>query len=326
MEIAFYNTKPYDKLWFEPLSSQYNCNIHFIESGFNSHTLILAKDCDAVCIFVNDTITRAAAAQLADYGIRLILLRCAGFNNVDLSAAKEFGLTVLRVPSYSPAAVAEFAMASILTVNRQTHRAFSRTRDFNMNIDGLMGMDLCGKTAGVIGTGKIGQCMINIFNGFGMKVIAYDPYPNENLDVVYVSLEELFSKSDVISLHCPLTKDTYHLINKAAIELMRPHVIIANTSRGSLIDSLALIDGLKEKKIGAVALDVYEEEEGIFYEDVSNHIILDDVLSRLCTFPNVLITSHMGFFTREAMEAIATETLKNAHAFENDMPLENEVK
>lgn len=326
MDIAFFRTKPYDKLWFEPLSTEYNCNVHFIDSGISEDTVVLAHNCDAVCIFVNDYITENIAAKLEVLGIKLILLRCAGFNNVDLKATKRHGLTVMRVPSYSPAAVAEFSMASILTVNRQTHRAYSRTRDFNMTINGLMGTDLYGKTAGVIGTGKIGQCMIDIFNGFHMNVLAYDLYPNENLDAVYVSLNELFEKSDVISLHCPLTKDTKHIINEDSINKMKPGVILSNTSRGALIDSTALIEGLKSGKIGAVALDVYEEEEGVFYEDVSNDIILDDVLSRLSTFPNVLITSHMGFFTKEAMQAIAMTTLSNAVAFEKGEKLVNIVE
>ena len=302
MNIAFFNTKPYDRLWFEPLSKEYGMKIHFIESSLMPDTVILASGFDAVCIFVNDNVTEQIAEALASLGI-----------------------TVLRVPSYSPAAVAEFSMASILTVNRKLHRAYTRTRDFNMSINGLMGQDLNGKTAGVIGTGKIGQCMIDIFNGFHMKVLAYDLYPNENLDAIYVTLDELFEKSDVISLHCPLTADTYHLINELSIRKMKQGVIISNTSRGSLIDSAALIDGLKEGHIGAVALDVYEEEDGLFYEDVSNKIIQDDILSRLCTFPNVLITSHMGFFTKEAMQAIAVETLQNAFAYENGMKLLNIV-
>lgn len=326
MDIAFFGTKPYDRLWFEPLSKEYGCNIHFIESGISEDTVILASGSNAVCVFVNDYITENIAKKLSDMGIKLILLRCAGFNNIDLKAVKEFGITVLRVPSYSPAAVAEFSMAAILTVNRQTHRAYSRTRDFNMSINGLMGRDLTGKTAGVIGTGKIGQCMIDIFNGFHMKVLAYDLYPNENLDAVYVSLDELFEKSDVISLHCPLTKDTRHIINKDSIDKMKPGVILSNTSRGALIDSQALVDALKSGKIGAVALDVYEEEDGVFYEDVSNEIVQDDTLSRLCTLPNVLITSHMGFFTKEAMQAIAIETLENALAYENGTKLINIVQ
>ena len=212
MNIAFFNTKPYDRLWFEPLSKEYGMKIHFIESSLMPDTVILASGFDAVCIFVNDNVTEQIAEALASLGIKLILLRCAGFNNVNLDATRALGITVLRVPSYSPAAVAEFSMASILTVNRKLHRAYTRTRDFNMSINGLMCQDLNGKTAGVIGTGKIGQCMIDIFNGFHMKVLAYDLYPNENLDAIYVTLDELFEKSDVISLHCPLTADTYHLI------------------------------------------------------------------------------------------------------------------
>lgn len=325
MDIAFFRTKPYDRLWFEPLSKEYGCRIHFIEAGLTADTVVLASGSNAVCIFVNDYVTEEVAEGLASLGIKLILLRCAGFNNVNLDATKALGITVLRVPSYSPAAVAEFSMAAILTVNRQLHRAYTRTRDFNMSINGLMGRDMNGKTAGVIGTGKIGQCMIDIFNGFHMKVLAYDLYPNENLDAVYVPLDELFEKSDVISLHCPLTADTYHLVNELSIQKMKQGVIISNTSRGSLIDSAALIEGLKNGKIGGVALDVYEEEEGLFYEDVSNKIIHDDVLTRLSTFPNVLITSHMGFFTREAMQAIAIETLENAFAYENGMKLLNIV-
>ena len=325
MNIAFFNTKPYDRLWFEPLSKEYGMKIHFIESSLMPDTVILASGFDAVCIFVNDNVTEQIAEALASLGIKLILLRCAGFNNVNVDATRSLCITVLRVPSYSPAAVAEFSMASILTVNRKLHRAYTRTRDFNMSINGLMGQDLNGKTAGVIGTGKIGQCMIDIFNGFHMKVLAYDLYPNENLDAIYVTLDELFEKSDVISLHCPLTADTYHLINELSIRKMKQGVIISNTSRGSLIDSAALIHGLKEGHIGAVALDVYEEEDGLFYEDVSNKIIQDDILSRLCTFPNVLITSHMGFFTKEAMQAIAVETLQNAFAYENGMKLLNIV-
>lgn len=325
MKIAFFGTKPYDRLWFEPLCGDYSCDIHFIESGLSEDTVILAKGADAICIFVNDYVTEDIAKELEDIGIKLILLRCAGYNNVDLTATNAHNITVQRVPSYSPSAVAEFSIAAMLSVNRHIHRAYSRTRDFNMSINGLMGQDLNGKIAGVIGTGKIGQCMIDIFNGFHMKVLAYDPFPNENLDVIYVPLEELFERSDFISLHCPLTKDTYHIINRISISLMKTGVIIANTSRGPLIESVALVEGLKSGKIGGVALDVYEEEDEVFYEDFSNEIIQDDVLSRLCTLPNVLITSHMGFFTKEAMHAIATTTLQNAKDFENGEKLVNVV-
>ena len=257
--------------------------------------------------------------------VKALLLRSAGYNHVDVKAAKG-KIEVLRVPSYSPEAVAEFAMAMLLTVNRFTHKAYGRTREFNMNINGLMGTDLFHKVAGVIGTGKIGQAMIRIFQGFRMNILAYDPYPNKSLDVQYVGLEELLSKSDFISLHCPLTPETNHIINEDTIAKMKDGVYLVNTSRGGLIDTQALIDGLLAKKFGGVGLDVYEEEEGLFYEDCSDEIIQDDNLARLTTFPNVLITSHMGFFTVEAMQAIAHETLENAYALENGLPLKNKAE
>ena len=261
---------------------------------------------------------------LYEMGVKAILLRCAGYNNVDIKAA-EGKIHILRVPNYSPEAVAEFSMALLLTVNRFTHRAYARTRDYNMNINGFMGTDLFKKTAGVVGTGKIGQAMIRILKGFQMKIVAYDPYPNPALDVTYVSLEELMKQSDIISLHCPLTDDTRHLVNQKTIGLMKKGVYLVNTSRGALIDTEALIDGLLEKKFAGVGLDVYEEEEGVFYEDRSNEIIKDENLVRLTSFPNVLITSHMGFFTKEATRAIAQITLENAYALEMGNPLVNEV-
>lgn len=324
MRIAFFGTKPYDKIWFEPLGKDYGYDIHFLELPCNEETVALAKGHDAVCVFVNDSITASLIDQLYDMGIRALLLRSAGFNHVDIKAA-ENKMTVLRVPSYSPEAVAEHAVALLQTVNRHTHRAYIRTRDFNMNINGLMGRNLNHKTAGIIGTGKIGQAMIRILKGFQMRVLACDPYPNKGLEVEYVSLEELIKKSDVISLHCPLTDKTRHMINKDNIELMKPGVLIVNTSRGGLIDTNALIDGLVSERIGGVGLDVYEEEEGIFYEDKSNEIMKDSNLARLTTFPNALLTSHMGFFTKDAMQAIAIVTLENAYAFENNLPLENQV-
>lgn len=324
MRIAFFGTKPYDKIWFEPLGKDYGYDIHFLELPCNEETVALAKGHDAVCVFVNDSITASLINQLYDMGIRVLLLRSAGFNHVDIKAA-ENKMVVLRVPSYSPEAVAEHAIALLQTVNRHTHRAYIRTRDFNMNINGLMGRDLNHKTAGIIGTGKIGQAMIRILKGFQMRVLASDPYPNKGLEVEYVSLEELIKKSDVISLHCPLTDKTKHMINHDNIELMKPGVLIVNTSRGGLIDTNALIDGLISERIGGVGLDVYEEEEGIFYEDKSNEIMKDSNLARLTTFPNALLTSHMGFFTKDAMQAIAIVTLENAYAFENHLPLENQV-
>lgn len=324
MKIAFFSTKPYDKIWFEPMGKDYGFDIRFYEVPFSEETIYLAKNYDAICVFVNDYITAKMIDELYDMKIKAILLRSAGFNHVDVKAAED-KILVLRVPSYSPEAVAEFAMGMILTVNRHIHRAYNRTRDFNMSLNGLMGVDLYHKTAGIIGTGKIGQAMIRICNGFGMQVLAYDPYPNTKLEVEYVELTELFEKSDFISLHCPLTSGTKHIINKKSIQMMKDGVYLVNTSRGSLIDTDALIDGLIEGKFGGVGLDVYEEEEGIFYEDRSGEIIEDENLARLVTFPNVLITSHMGFFTTEAMQAIAVETLENAYALENGLSLVNRV-
>lgn len=324
MKIAFYSTKPYDRLWFEPMGKDYGFEIHFIEMPCNEDTVFLAKGYDAICVFVNDYINAQMIEQLYEMKVKAILLRSAGFNHVDVKAAED-KITILRVPSYSPEAVAEFAMAMLLTVNRYTHKAYTRTRDFNMNINGFMGENMFHKVAGVIGTGKIGQAMIRIFNGFSMHVIAYDPYPNPKLEVEYVTLEELFKQSDFISLHCPLTQQTHYMIDREAIEKMKQGVYLVNTSRGALIDTEAVIDGLISRKIGGIGLDVYEEEEGVFYEDRSNEIMTDENLARLTTFPNVLITSHMGFFTKEAMQAIAQVTLENAYALENGLPLVNQV-
>ncbi|MCH1981625.1 2-hydroxyacid dehydrogenase [Ruminococcus sp. OA3] len=324
MNIAFYSTKPYDRLWFEPMSHQYDFKIHFLESPLKDSSIPLASGCEAICIFVNDTVTAEMIDKLCRLGVKAILLRSAGYNHVDLDAARG-RIHVLRVPSYSPDAVAEYAMALLLTVNRYTHRAYTRTRDFNMSINGLMGQTLFGRTAGIIGTGKIGQSMIRICQGFGMNVLAYDPYPNASLNITYTDRETLFAQSDIISLHCPLTDDTHYLINQSAISQMKDEVYLINTSRGALIDTAALIEGLAGKKFAGVGLDVYEEEDGVFYEDRSNDIINDENLIRLTAFPNVLITSHMGFFTREAMEAIATVTLENADAFANGRELANEL-
>ncbi len=324
MRIAFYSTKPYDKVWFEPLGKEYGFDIHFIEAACNRETIFMAKGYDAICIFVNDYVNAEMIDALYDMKVKAVLLRSAGYNHVDVKAAED-KIVVLRVPGYSPEAVAEFAMALLLTVNRLTHKAYNRTREFNMSLNGLMGMDLFEKTAGVIGTGKIGQAMIRILNGFQMRVLCYDPYPVKGLEAEYVSLEEIFQYSDVISLHCPLTSETKHLINKNTIAAMKKGVYLVNTSRGSLIDTDALIDGVLEGRFGGVGLDVYEEEEGVFYEDRSGDIIADDNLARLMTLPNVLVTSHMGFFTKEAMQAIARTTLENAYALENGLPLVNQV-
>ncbi|MDE6890566.1 MAG: 2-hydroxyacid dehydrogenase [Lachnospiraceae bacterium] len=324
MKIIFYGTKPYDKIWFEPMGKEYGFDIHFIEAACNQETIFMAKGHDAICIFVNDYVNAEMIDALYEMKVKAILLRSAGFNNVDVKAAED-KIVLLRVPSYSPESVAEFTMALLLTVNRLTHKAYNRTREFNMSLQGLMGIDLYEKTAGVIGTGKIGQAMIKILNGFGMRVICHDPFPVDGLEAEYVSLEELFSQSDVISLHCPLTSGTNHIVNRDSIAAMKKGVYLVNTSRGGLIDTEALIEGMLEGKFGGVGLDVYEEEEGVFYEDRSGEIITDDNLARLMTFPNVLVTSHMGFFTREAMYAIAKTTLENAYALENGLPLVNQV-
>ena len=285
---------------------------------------VKCEECGYI-FFVNDDIDAQVIEELAEMGVKGILMRCAGYNNVDLKAAKG-KIKVLRVPSYSPEAVAEFATALLLTVNRKTHRAYVRTREFNMNINGLMGEDLYGKTVGIIGTGKIGQAMIRIMKGFGMKILAYDVYQNPELDVTYVLLEELFEKSDVISLHCPLTEGTKYIINEQSIRKMKKGVYIINTSRGQLIRTEDLLEALRiPGRIGGVGLDVYEEEDEVFYEDKSNEVMTDEVLARLVTFPNVVITSHQGYFTREAMEAIASVTMENARALFEQNELVNEV-
>ena len=323
MKIAFYDTKPYDKIWFETLITEYGYEVKFFEHKLNEDTALLSKGYDVVCIFVNDDANKAVLDILAENGVKLLALRCAGYNNVDFKAAKN-KIHVVRVPAYSPSAVAEFAAALLLTVNRKTHRAYIRTKDSNFNINGLLGLDLAGKTAGIIGTGKIGQMFIDICKGFKMKVIAFDPFPNKDLDIDYVSLDELFEKSNFISLHCPLTKENFHLINKESIAKMQDNVIIVNTSRGGLIDTTALIEGLKSKKIGGAGLDVYEEEGDVFFEDKSNEIINDDELMRLLAFPNVVMSSHQGFFTREAMQQIAMVTMENIANFNNG-EITNEV-
>lgn len=324
MKVAFFDTKPYDVEWFNRVNEAYGFSIKYFESKLNGDTAVLAAGSEVVVAFVNDTLDRAVMDILDKGGTRLIAMRCAGTNNVDFQAA--YGrIHVVRVPNYSPYAVAEHAAALLLTLNRKTHRAFLRTRDNNFAIQGLMGMDLHGKTMGVIGTGKIGLALVSIAKGLGMEVLAYDLYPNPDAGVTYVELDELLRRSDVISLHCPLTPETRHLINRAAIDKMKPGVILLNTSRGALIDSEALADGLKSLKIGGAGLDVYEEEGDYFFEDLSGQILQDDLLARLISFPNVLLTSHQAFFTREAMEEIAQVTLENIAQFERGDVMPNEV-
>jgi D-lactate dehydrogenase len=323
IRVGFFDAKPYDKPWFDRLKGD-DIQIHYFEAKLSAETVKVAQGFDAVCVFVNDTIDRNVIDALDQYGVRLIALRCAGYNNVDFRAAHK-RINVVRVPGYSPNAVAEHAAALLLTLNRKTHRAFNRTREHNFTLNGLEGFDLNAKTAGVIGTGRIGQAFIAICRGFGMHVIAYDPYPNPNLDVEYVGLDELLSRSDVVSLHCPLTSDTHHIISARSLEKMKPTAYLINTSRGALVDSTALLEALRKGKLGAAGLDVYEEESELFFEDKSGEMVEDQVLSLLLTLPNVLVTSHQGFLTEEALAAIAKVTLENIRAFFDGAPLENEI-
>ena len=310
MKIAFFDAKPYDKIWFDRLAPDYGFTIQYIESRISVDNCVLADGCEAVCVFVNDAVDAGVIDRLHSIGVRAILLRCTGYNNVDFKSAFQ-KIHVMRVPAYSPYAVAEYSCALLLSVNRKTHRTYSRTRDYNFSINGLIGRDLFGKTAGIIGTGKIGRIMAGILKGFGMHVIAYDPFPPKEADFELVELEQIWSRSDVISLHCPLTPETTHLINRETLLKMKDDVILINSSRGGLIDTTALIEAVKDRKIGGVALDVYEEEDDYFFEDRSNDILEDEELVRLMSFPNVLVTSHQAFFTEEAMEAIARTTLMN---------------
>ena len=325
MKIAFFDAKPYDKPGFDAYSAGTGLEIKYFETKLNADTVSLASGFDGVCVFVNDTLNETVVDALYALGVRAVALRCAGFNNVDIRAC--FGkLRVFRVPAYSPYAVAEHAMALLLTVNRHTNKAYIRTRDFNFSLAGLTGFDLHGKTAGVVGTGKIGRTFARICAGFGMRVLAYDKFPSPNSGLSYVTLPELLAQSDVISLHCPLTSETRHMIGAAAIAGMKTGVVIVNTSRGALIDTEALIDGLKRRKIGAACLDVYEEESELFYEDRSDSIIEDDVLVRLISMPNVIVTSHQAFLTKEALNNIAATTVDNLLKFQRGEPaLETEV-
>jgi len=324
MKIAFYDTKPYDRIWFEKINEEFEFKIKFFEDKLNNDTAILAKGYNVVCAFVNDVIDKTTIDQLYENGVRLIAMRCAGYNNVDFKSAYR-KINIVRVPEYSPYAVAEHAMALLLGVNRKIFRAYNGTREGNFSINGLLGFDLHGKTAGIIGTGKIGKVFIDICKGFGMKVLTYDPYPTKIPDVENVTLEELYERSDIISLHCPLLKDTKYIINSGSIAQMKKGVVIINTSRGGLVKTIDLIEGLKSKQIGGAGLDVYEEESNYFFEDLSSDILEDDILARLLTFHNVLVTSHQGFFTKEALESIAKVTLKNIDDFQSGAPLTNEI-
>lgn len=325
IQVAFYDTKAYDKPSFARYGALRNVQFRFLETKLNEDTVELAKGCDAVCVFVNDIVNDKVIAKLYAYGVKLIALRCAGYNNVDIRSA--FGkVHVVHVPAYSPYAVAEHAMALLLTSVRRIHKAYNRTREFNFSLNGLTGFDFHGKTVGVIGTGKIGTIFLNICRGFGMHAIAYDRYPASDSGIEYVSLDQLFAQSDVISLHCPLTDETRHMIDASAIEKMKKGVVLVNTSRGALIDAEALLDGIKARKIGAACLDVYEEEADIFFEDRSGHILNDELLARLISMPNVIVTSHQAFLTEEALNNIAETTVGNLLSyFENDGICDNEL-
>lgn len=323
-QIAFFDTKPYDRIWFDKLGDSYPFSIRYFESKLTPDTAVMAAGSDAVCAFVNDQINADVVDTLVGQGIGVLAMRCAGYNNVDFKAA--FGrLHVLRVPAYSPHAVAEHAMALLLALNRKIPRAYIRTRDYNFSLNGLIGFDLYGKTIGIVGTGKIGQAFCDICRGFGMRVVAYDPYPNPNLDIEYLPFDLLCQEAHIISLHCPLTKETHHIVNETSLAQMRDGVLILNTSRGSLIDSEALTDALKSGKVGGAGLDVYEEESDLFFEDVSDAVLQDDVLARLISMPNVIVTSHQAFLTHEALAAIAKTTLENLQDYFSGGPLPNEI-
>jgi len=321
--VAFFDAKPYDIESFKRFADE-EINIRFFENKLNADTVSIAACCDAVCAFVNDSINRKVIDELEKYGVGAVALRCAGYNNVDLKAAQG-RIKILRVPAYSPYAVAEHTMGMILTLNRKLHRAYIRTRDHNFSLEGLIGFDLKDKTVGIIGTGKIGRCFADICKGFGMNIIGYDPYESEEFCGKYTDLDELFGSSDIISLHCPLTKDNKHLINSEAVKKMKKGVFIVNTSRGKLIDTQAIVEGIKSGKIGAAGLDVYEEETSLFFEDLSEEVVHDDLLSRLIAMPNVLVTSHQAFFTREALDGIAKTTMDNLKAYFAGEELYNEV-
>ena len=326
INTAFFDTKPYDREWFERLRPEYpGLNISYYDSHLDRDTAILAQGSNVVCAFVNDAIDECVIRRLAGSGVRLLAMRCAGYNNVDLKAADGV-LPISRVPAYSPYAVAEHAMALLLTLNRKTHKAYIRTRDFNFSLVNLSGFDLHGKTVGVIGTGKIGRVFIDICRGFGMKILAYDPYPFPGADWEYTDVARLCSEADVISLHCPLTSESRHIIDRQTISLMKPKAVVVNTSRGELVDSTALLEALTGRRIGGACLDVYEEESDLFFSDRSDTVKRDKTLAVLLSLPNVIVSSHQGFLTDEALEGIARTTLDNISAFFNDGKLLNEVK
>ena len=327
MKIAFFDAKPYDKSAFEHFAGLYGITFKYFETKLNEDTAMLARGFDGVCVFVNDTVNSSVIDILHSMKIKIVALRCAGFNNVDVKHAAD-KLCVVRVPEYSPYAVAEHTMALLLTSVRRTHKAYIRSKDFNFSLAGFTGFDLYGKTVGVIGTGRIGKIFINICKGFGMNVLAYDKYPSREIcdsNVQYVKLDTLLKESDIISLHCPLTTETYHIIDSEAIKKCKNGFVLLNTSRGALVDSDALLDGIKSRKVGAACLDVYEEESDVFFEDNSGHIMEDDTLARLISMPNVIVTSHQAFLTEEALSNIAEVTVKNIVNFFESGECENRV-
>ncbi|WGE82672.1 2-hydroxyacid dehydrogenase [Actinobacillus equuli] len=321
MKIAVYSTKNYDRKYLELANQQYGFQLEFFDFMLSERTAKMAEGCQAVCIFVNDDASADVLESLAKAGVKIVALRCAGFNNVDLKAAQKLGLQVVRVPAYSPEAVAEHAVALMLSLNRRIHRAYQRTRDANFSLEGLIGFNMHGKTVGIIGTGKIGLATMRILKGFGMDILAFDPFKNpaaEAIGAKYVELDELYAKSHIISLHCPATPENYHLLNKQAFDKMRDGVMIINTSRGGLIDSSAAIEALKQQRIGALGMDVYENERDLFFEDKSNDVILDDVFRRLSSCHNVLFTGHQAFLTAEALTNISEVTLSNIQHIHNN--------
>ncbi|MDF7668071.1 2-hydroxyacid dehydrogenase [Orbaceae bacterium ESL0727] len=329
IKVAVFSSKHYDKEHLQIANKKFGFEIEYYEHKLSHKTAITAKGFDAVCVFVNDEVDEKTLKELHALGIKILALRCAGFDNVDLAAAKKLGITVVRVPAYSPEAVAEHAVALMMTLNRRTHKAYQRTRDANFSLDGLTGFNMHGRTAGVIGTGKIGQAMIRILNGFGMHVLAYDPFPSDKvvqLGAQYVELDELYAKSDVITLHCPMSPENYHLLNEASFAKMKDGVMIINTSRGQLLDSKAAIDALKAQKIGALGMDVYERERDLFFEDNSNDVVLDDVFRRLSACHNVIFTGHQAFLTQEALLNISDTTLTNIRELMEGKPCANIVE
>ena len=329
MKVAVFSTKSYDRQFLEPANANFGHELVFFEPQLNRDTAILAAGFPAVCAFINDQLDAPTLEILAAHGTRLLALRSAGFNHVDLSVAADLGLTTVRVPAYSPYAVAEHAVGLMLTLNRKFHRAYYRVREGDFSLNGLMGFDLHDRTVGIVGTGKIGQVVGQILKGFGCHILGYDLYPNEEFKALggkYVQLGELFAQSDIITLHCPLIHETHHMINEGAIAQMKPGVMLINTSRGALVDTHAVIEGLKSRKIGFLGLDVYEKESALFFEDMSEEIIQDDEFERLLTFPNVVVTAHQAFFTSNALQNIAETTLSNITDFEQSRPCPNEIK